>query len=61
MSQGLNDTTGLEARVATLETQLQRYKAAFDSISQGVCLFDNEQRVIVGNRPYQPVDEVALA
>jgi PAS domain S-box-containing protein len=55
VSQGLNDTATLEARVAALETQLQRYKAAFDSISQGVCLFDNEERVIVGNRPYAEI------
>ena len=55
MSQGPNDTAALEARVAAVETQLQRYKAAFDAISQGVCLFDNEQRVIVGNRPYAEI------
>lgn len=55
MSQGLNDAAALEARVAALESQLRRYKAAFDSISQGVCLFDNEQRVIVGNRPYAEI------
>jgi PAS domain S-box-containing protein len=55
VSQGLNDTAALETRVAALETQLQRYKAAFDSISQGVCLFDSEQRVIVGNRPYAEI------
>ena len=51
----MNDTVALEARVAALETQLQRYKAAFDAISQGVCLFDSEQRVIVGNRPYAEI------
>ena len=56
MSQGLNDTAALEARVAALETQLQRYKAAFrNSISQGVCLYDNDERVIVGNRPYAEI------
>jgi len=55
VSQGLNDTAAPEARVAALETQLQRYKAAFDAISQGVCLFDNKQRVIVGNRPYAEI------
>jgi len=55
VSQELNDTVALEARVAALETQLQRYKGAFDSIAQGVCLFDNEQRVIVGNRPYAEI------
>jgi PAS domain S-box-containing protein len=55
VSQELNDAAALEARVATLESQLQCYKAAFDSISQGVCLFDNEQRVIVGNRPYAEI------
>ena len=55
MSQGLNDTAALEARVVALEAQLQRYKAAFDAISQGVCLFDNAQRVIVGNAPYAEI------
>ena len=55
MTQGVGDAAALQARVAALETQLQRYKAAFDTMSQGVCLFDSEQRVIVGNRPYAEI------
>jgi len=52
MSQGQDETAALAARIAALEAQLQRYQTAFDAISQGVCFFDSEQRIIVGNRPY---------
>jgi PAS domain S-box-containing protein len=45
----------LEARVAELETKLQRYQKAFDAISQGVAFFDHEQRLIMGNRRYAEI------
>jgi len=45
----------LEARVAELETKLQRYQKAFDAISQGVAFFDREQRLIMGNRRYAEI------
>ena len=45
----------MEARVAELETKLQRYQKAFDAISQGVAFFDREQRLIMGNRRYAEI------
>jgi PAS domain S-box-containing protein len=41
-----------EAAVATLAAQTLRYETALDSISQGVCFFDGEQRLVLSNRRY---------
>jgi PAS domain S-box-containing protein len=45
----------LEARVATLEAQNQRYQTTLDAISQGVAFFDREQRLIACNRRYAEI------
>ena len=50
-----NDATALAARIAELETQLQRYRSAFDAISQGVAFFDREQRLTLANRRYAEI------
>jgi len=42
----------LQARIATLEALALRYEMAIDNISQGVCFFDREQRLILCNRRY---------
>ncbi|MGA2484772.1 MAG: PAS domain-containing protein [Roseiarcus sp.] len=55
MSRDAGAPAELEARVAELETKLQRYQKAFDAISQGVAFFDHEQRLIMGNRRYAEI------
>ncbi len=55
MSRDAGAPAELEARVAELETKLQRYQKAFDAISQGVAFFDREQRLIMGNRRYAEI------
>ena len=45
----------MEARVATLEAQNQRYQTTLDAISQGVAFFDREQRLIACNRRYAEI------
>jgi PAS domain S-box-containing protein len=50
----------LQSRVANLEAQLLRYRTAHDHISQGVCFFDNEQRLILCNHRYAEIYQVAL-
>ena len=42
----------LQARIAALEAQTLRYKVAIDNISQGICFFDDEERLILCNRRY---------
>ena len=36
----------LRARIAALEAQALRYETAIDNISQAVCFFDGEERLI---------------
>jgi len=45
----------LRAKIATLEALALRYQAAFDSIGQGVCFFDSEERLILCNRRYAEI------
>jgi diguanylate cyclase (GGDEF)-like protein/PAS domain S-box-containing protein len=45
----------LRARIASLETQALRYETAIDNISQGVCFFDRETRLILSNRRYAEI------
>jgi PAS domain S-box-containing protein len=49
------DCAVLEARVAALEAQAERYQAALDASSQGVAFFDREQRLILANRRYAEI------
>lgn len=41
-----------EAEVAALKTQISHYRAAFDNISQGVCLFDGARKLVFCNDRY---------
>ncbi|MEO5806714.1 PAS-domain containing protein [Devosia sp.] len=43
---------GLRATIAAMEVQALRYETAIEKISQGVCFFDGEQRLILCNRRY---------
>ena len=49
----------LQARIATLEALALRYETAMDNISQGVCFFDREQRLILCNRRYAEIYRLA--
>lgn len=49
----------LRATVTTLEAQVLRYETAIDHISQGVCFFDSEQRLILCNRRYAEIYHLA--
>ena len=49
----------LRARIATLEAQALRYETAIDNISQGVCFFDREERLILCNRRYAEIYRLA--
>ena len=42
----------LQGTIAALRAQLLRCEAAIDGISQGVCIFDAEQRLLLSNRRY---------
>jgi diguanylate cyclase (GGDEF)-like protein/PAS domain S-box-containing protein len=41
-----------EATIETLNSQALRYETAIDRISQGVCFFDGEERLLLSNRRY---------
>ena len=41
--------------IAELKAQALRYETAIDNISQGVCFFDREQRLILCNRRYAEI------
>jgi diguanylate cyclase (GGDEF)-like protein/PAS domain S-box-containing protein len=43
------------AEIAALRAQALRYETAIDKISQGVCFFDGEKRLILGNRRYAEI------
>jgi diguanylate cyclase (GGDEF)-like protein/PAS domain S-box-containing protein len=42
----------LEVEIEHLEAQVQRFSTVIDNISQGICLFDGEERLILSNRRY---------
>jgi|GEM_PF-463881 len=44
-----------QATIAALKAQTLRYELAFDNISQGVCFFDNNLRLILCNRRYAEI------
>ena len=44
-----------QATIAELEAQVLRYETALEKISQGVCFFDGEQRLILCNRRYAEI------
>jgi diguanylate cyclase (GGDEF)-like protein/PAS domain S-box-containing protein len=49
----------LYTTIATLKAQALRYETAIDNISQGVCFFDGEQRLILCNRRYAEIYRLA--
>ncbi|MGD1039056.1 MAG: PAS-domain containing protein, partial [Roseiarcus sp.] len=49
----------LWAKIATPEALAQRYQTAIDNISQGVCFFDGESRLILCNRRYAEIYRLA--
>jgi diguanylate cyclase (GGDEF)-like protein/PAS domain S-box-containing protein len=42
----------LQVEIEHLEAQVQRFSTVIDNISQGICLFDAEERLILSNRRY---------
>ena len=46
--------------IAELKAQALRYETAIDKISQGVCFFDGEKRLILGNRRYAEIYKLKL-
>jgi diguanylate cyclase (GGDEF)-like protein/PAS domain S-box-containing protein len=50
-----HDRDLLVANAAALERMNARFDAAINNMSQGVCLFDPEQRVVVSNRRYAEI------
>ncbi|WP_224546542.1 PAS-domain containing protein [Mesorhizobium sp. CA16] len=40
---------------ATLEAQARRFETAIDNISQGICFFDADERLILCNRRYAEI------
>ncbi|MGD1036307.1 MAG: PAS-domain containing protein, partial [Roseiarcus sp.] len=49
----------LRAKIATLEALALRYETAIENISQGVCFFDGEARLILCNSRYAEVYRLA--
>ena len=49
----------LRARIAKLEAQALHYRTALDAVTQGVCLFDGEKRLILSNRRYAEIYRLA--
>lgn len=49
----------LRATIATLEGQALRYETAIDNISQGICFFDADERLILSNRRYAEIYRIA--
>ncbi|PDQ18622.1 histidine kinase [Mesorhizobium sanjuanii] len=49
----------LRATIATLEGQALRFETAIDNISQGICFFDVDERLILCNRRYAEIYRIA--
>ena len=49
-----------QATIAALKAQALRYETAIDKISQGVCFFDGDKRLILGNRRYAEIYKLKL-
>ncbi|MEP7173147.1 MAG: PAS-domain containing protein, partial [Aestuariivirga sp.] len=48
-----------QATIADLKAQALRYETAIDKISQGVCFFDGQERLILSNRRYAEIYHLA--
>ena len=51
----------LRDRIGELESQVLRYGTAIENISQGVCVFDSHERLILCNRRYAEIYGLTLA
>jgi diguanylate cyclase (GGDEF)-like protein/PAS domain S-box-containing protein len=49
----------LHARIGDLEAQVARYETAIDHVSQGVCFFNREHRLILCNQKYVEIYSLA--
>lgn len=49
----------LRAAIATLEGQALRFETAIENISQGICFFDADERLILSNRRYAEIYRIA--
>ncbi len=49
----------LGAAIATLAAQVRRLETVIDNLSQGVCFFDGEERLILSNRRYAEIYRLA--
>jgi len=46
------DVSEIDSMISETFTQNERFNAALDNMSQGLCMFDNQQRLIVANKHY---------
>ncbi|TIO08266.1 EAL domain-containing protein [Mesorhizobium sp.] len=49
----------LRATIATLERQALRFETAIENVSQGICFFDADERLILCNRRYAEIYRIA--
>ena len=49
----------LRAEIAELQTQLACHQAAFDALAQGICFFDSNDRLILSNRRFAEIYQLA--
>jgi diguanylate cyclase (GGDEF)-like protein/PAS domain S-box-containing protein len=49
----------LRAEIARAQAQILSYQSAFDAMTQGVCVFDAEDRVILSNRRFAEIYRLA--
>ncbi|MES0001897.1 EAL domain-containing protein [Mesorhizobium sp. M0051] len=50
----------LRATIVELEGQALRFKTVIDNISQGICFFDADERLILSNRRYAEIYRIAV-
>ncbi|MDP2619322.1 MAG: EAL domain-containing protein [Hyphomicrobiales bacterium] len=50
-----HDITALKKAERALQEQNERFNAALDNMSQGLCMFDGEQRLVVSNNRYAAI------
>ena len=50
----------LRDRIEALEVQVRRFETAIDNITQGICFFDADERLILCNRRYAEIYRIAL-
>ncbi|MER9357546.1 PAS-domain containing protein, partial [Mesorhizobium sp. M0514] len=49
----------LRTTIAALEGQTLRFETAIENISQGICFFDADERLILSNRRYAEIYRIA--